>query len=161
MARMTLDQLDQFASTRLQEIGRSNQALIGLKIEVQSFIPQIEVAAERAAIENYRHAAGAIRKDAQASIIPDPLGKPAAPGRPVHTRRGQVKRSIVYAADKFGAVIGPTARIVGVAMKSHEFGGDRPDTPTVEHYPARPVMGPALKRQTDRFAGRWLGSIGA
>lgn len=126
-------------------------------LTVETFIDEIEIAEERARAENFRHAAGSIRKDAQASIIPDPLGKPSPAGQPVATRRGLVKRSIVYAADKFGAVIGPTANLVGQSMVAHEFGGEYKG----ERYPKRETMGPALERQTNRFAGSWRGSIGS
>lgn len=126
-------------------------------LTVDTFIGEIEIAEERARIGNFRHAAGAIRKDAIASIIPDPLGKSSPAGHPVATRRGQAKRAIVYAADKYGAVIGPTANLVGTSMSAHEFGGSYKG----QRYPKRPTMGPALERQTDRFAGSWRGSIGA
>lgn len=126
-------------------------------LTVDTFIDELVIAEERARIENFGHAAAAIRKDAIASIMPDPLGKSSPPGKPVATRRGQVKRAILYSADKFGAVIGPTARVVGTSMSAHEFGGDYKG----ERYPKRATMGPALERQTDRFAGSWRGSIGA
>lgn len=144
---------------RTKTVRRVGPAMEGVSavLTVETFIDEVEFAEERARLENFRHAAGAIRKDAQASIIPDPLGKPSPPGQPVATRRGLVKRAIVYAADKFGAVIGPTANLVGQSMVAHEFGGSYKG----QQYSQRAFMGPALERQESRFAGSWRGSIGA
>lgn len=143
---------------RTKTVRRVGPAMEGVSavLTVETFIDEIEIAEERARLENFRHAAGAIRKDAIASIIPDPLGRPSPAGTPVATRRGQAKRAILYAADKYGAVIGPSNRFVGTSMSAHEFGGEYKG----EQYPRRPTMGPALERQTDRFAGSWRGSIG-
>jgi hypothetical protein len=52
-------------------------------------------------------------------------GRPAQPGRPPHTRLGQLKRSIVFAVDKkkLSALIGPSASLISDIAKYHEFGG--------------------------------------
>jgi len=144
---------------RTKTVRRIGPAVDGVSavLTTESFVDEIEIAEERARARNFGHAAAIIRKDAIASIVPDPLGKPSPKGRPVATRRGLVRRAIVYAADKYGAVIGPTANLVGTSMSAHEFGGEYKGG----NYPARPTMGPALSRNTDRFAGSWRGSIGS
>lgn len=160
MARMTLDELDAVTSVRLSGHVRSNAALAQIKLETSwqiAWQPEYILAAtESALVRNYGHAAALIRRDARESIIPDPLGKSAPAGRPVSTRKGQVKRAIVFAADKYGAVIGPTARLVGRSMSAHETGGRYKGT----EFPARPTMVPAMMRQAPRFAGLFQGSIG-
>lgn len=52
-------------------------------------------------------------------------GRPAQPGRPPHTYRGQLKRSILFAVDKkrLSALIGPSASLISDIAKYHEFGG--------------------------------------
>ena len=79
------------------------------------------------------------------------------PGTPPNTRRGQLKRSIVYAMDKQRgvALIGPDFDIVGVAGKAHEFGGRF----RRERYPKRPFMGPALEKVKDRLPSLWANSV--
>jgi phage gpG-like protein len=133
---------------------------------------RVAKAARRAVYRAVEKTAFAIRTTAVGSIQrgavePQPSGKkksrkrarivPSAPGSPPHTRFGQLKRSIVYAAAKGEAVIGPRGSIVGESATAHEFGGNYKG----EDYPGRPFMGPALDSNLTKFGSSFAGSIGA
>ncbi len=119
---------------------------------------KVQKAADKAAFKNFGHAAASIRKDAAASITRS--DKPSRAGQPPHTRRGrgnaQLKRSIRFAADKEGAIIGARHSFVGESGSAHELGrsfkGDR--------FEERPFMGPALERSAKRMGNDWKGTIG-
>lgn len=132
--------------------------MFGLSVKVENELQKVEQAAEKAAFKNFGHAAASIRKDAIASITPS--DEPAAEGEPPHTRRGKrgrrIKRAILYAADKEGAVIGTAYSKFGTAGSPHEHGGEYKG----ETFAERPFMFPALLRQSGRFAGSFAGSIG-
>lgn len=145
---------------------------ISVEVTIEMNFNDIEVAEEQARFRNFGHAASVIRKDAQSTIktggqmgrdkttgrfTKRGRGTGSTPGTPPETRRGQIRRAIVYAADKYGAVIGPTSNLMDQSASAHEFGG----TYKGQQFPKRPFMGPALERQTDRFAGSWRGSIGS
>lgn len=114
---------------------------------------RVREAADRAARRVFAKAAFRIMRDAQSSV--ERSAEPSAPSEPPHTRRGQLKRAIRYAAMKDGAVIGPLESMVGVAAEAHEFGGGFRG----QDYPSRPFMGPALERDLDNFAGDFRGEI--
>jgi phage gpG-like protein len=132
---------------------------------------RVAKAARRAVYRAVEKTAFAIRTTAVGSIVRGAVapqeGKkksrkrarivPSAPGSPPHTRFGQLKRSIVYAAAKGEAVIGPRASIVGESATAHEFGGNYKG----EDYPGRPFMGPALGSNLTKFGSSFAGSIGA
>ena len=87
-------------------------------------------------------AAAAIRVRAARSIIQS--ASPSQPGRPPHTRKGLLRRSILYALKEEGgllaALIGTSYDILGPAGRAHEFGGRF----RKEIFPKRPFMCPAL-----------------
>ena len=87
-------------------------------------------------------AAAAIRLQAARSIIQS--ANPSQPGRPPHTRKGQLRRSILYALKEEGgllaALIGTSYDILGPAGRAHEFGGRF----RREVFPKRAFMEPAL-----------------
>lgn len=101
------------------------------------------------------HAAAAIRLTARRSIRRSP--KESASGTPPHTRRGLLKRSLLYNVDKakMRAVIGPAYSIVGRSGSAHEFGGKYYG----RKYPKRAYMGPALRQQAKRIPRMWANSI--
>lgn len=146
----------------------------------------IEKAADKGAYKSFSNAAASIRKAAIGKIKKAPKavrlrqkavkrnsrgqfvkgsGKKSrrtrtlasAPGTPIHTRAGQARRAIVFAADKTGAVIGFRKSIMGLAAEAHEHGGKYKGAT----YPERPTMGPALEENLTRFAATWQGSIGS
>ncbi len=113
--------------------------------------------ASEGSIRSLGHAGAALRLTARRSIRRS--GRPSAPGRPPHTRRGQLKRSLRYAVEKNRerVLIGPTYTVVGRSARAHEFGGRY----RRETYPKRPFMGPALMKIRSRLPRMWADSIRA
>ena len=111
--------------------------------------------AEAGTFRSLNHAAAAIRLTARRSIRRSP--KESSAGTPPHTRRGLLKRSLLYNVDKekMRAVIGPAYSIVGRSGSAHEFGGKYYG----RKYPKRAYMGPALKENKRRLPLFWRGSI--
>ena len=101
-------------------------------------------AIKRAEIRSLIHAAAAIRLYAARSIRQSPRDNPSAPGAPPHTRRGLLRKSILYALlEERGtpvAIVGPSFDLAGLSGAAHEFGRHFRG---VDHTP-RPFMGPAL-----------------
>lgn len=135
--------------------------MIGVRTKIQVDSKPIEDATQKAAFGSFRTAAFAIRKEAQKSIRSRKRkgGKPAPPGGPVRTKRGKggglARRSILYHADKEGAIIGFTASKIDQAMEVHEYGGTRDGV----KFPKRPTMHPALEKNLARFHRSWDGAI--
>lgn len=114
---------------------------------------QLKDAVNKAAYRNIGNAAASIRKAAIASI--ETRSTPSEPGRPPHTRRGQLRRAILYSSDNITAVIGPVRSRMGPAAQAHEFGGAfRGQT-----FTKRPFMAPALEKSLGRFIGTWVGAV--
>jgi len=126
---------------------------VAFKVRTEQNFGAVKTAAEKASFRNLGHAAASISRDAKATIDKSPT--PSVPGKPPHTRRGQLKRAIRYAYDKTSAVIGPIFSAVGTSGEAHEFGRMYKG----EKYPARPFMGPALTRAYPRFASSWGGAV--
>ena len=116
-------------------------------------------AVKRAEIRSLSHAAAAIRLQAVRSIRQSPRNHSAAPGSPPHTRKGQLRRAILYALlEENGtpfAIVGPSFDLVGLSGKAHEFGGPYRGG----DYPARPFMGPALDVIANRLPGFFAGAV--
>jgi hypothetical protein len=152
-----------------------------MRVTVEDHTKNLTDAVQKAAFNNFGHAAASIRKDAIASIkrppgvatnaglMRDAKGRftkgsgrkrvrhePSPPGTPPYSATGRLRTAIIYFADKTGAVIGPAASIFGEAGAAHEFGGEFKK----QHYPERPFMFPALQRGAPRFAEDWEGSVG-
>lgn len=146
--------------------------MISLIVSIDEQIKErLEKEAGRSAYRNFFHAAASVRKSAQQSIDNAPPASterrrrrrrgprrltPSRAGTPIHTRRGQARRAIVFAADEKGAVIGPRYSVMGKAFAAHEFGLKYMG----QDFPERPTMAPALEESLDRFADQWRGSIG-
>ena len=81
------------------------------------------------------------------------------PGMPPHTRRGLLKRSILFGVDRQrqAVVIGPAYQFIGVAMTAHEFGGKFRG----RKYPKRPLMGPTLIKTAPQLSKLWADSVKA
>jgi len=103
---------------------------------------RVEDALRRGARRGLFRAAAAIRLQAARSIIQS--ASPSVPGRPPHTRKGQIRRAILFAVKEdhglLAALIGTSHDILGPAGRAHEFGGRF----RREVYPKRPFMRPAL-----------------
>lgn len=114
----------------------------------------------KATLKALGHAGGYIRKVARSSIkrrTKTTRKGASLPGTPPHTKSGQLKRSILYAVDRKNAsvVIGPTFSGVGTSAAAHEYGGRYKK----QRYPARPFMGPALKKSESKLPEFWKDSI--
>jgi len=110
---------------------------------------RFEDALRRANRRGLIRAAAAIRHQAARSIIQS--ASPSQSGRPPHTRKGLLRRSILYALKEEGglltAVIGTSYSILGPAGRAHELGGRF----RREVYPRRPFMEPALSVIANRM----------
>jgi hypothetical protein len=128
-----------------------------MKTQMKATPKLVEKAAEKGAYRTFFHAAASIRKTARESIVRS--NKPGPRGGPIHTKRGRggglAKRSILYQANKEGAVIGFAASRIDRAMEAHEHGKRRGGV----RFPKRPTMQPALQRNLARFHREWRGAI--
>jgi phage gpG-like protein len=149
--------------------------VIGSSVKFTDETAKVVQAAKDAGELSMGRAAGRIRKDSIASIKRAPKAKAqgrntkgqftkaraataSPPGSAPYTKRGQLKRAIVYDVNKAdqSAVIGPRASVVGLSAEAHEFGG----TYKGSEYPERPFMGPALDKNIGAFAQGFSGTIG-
>jgi len=127
--------------------------MLGAKAKTKFEGRKVRKAAKHASIKSFGHAGALIRKVARQSIKRSAV--PAESGAPPHTRKGQLKRAILYAVEKDSVVIGPDAGVVGASASPHEFGGRYKR----EKYPKRPFMGPALEKVKDRLPKAWANSV--
>jgi len=129
--------------------------VIGLRARTSFDRRRIARASRDGSIKSLGHGAAAIRLVARRSIrrreVPSPAGKPP------HTRKGQLKKAILYKVegDKQRAVIGPEFSVVGPSAMAHEHGGRYRGG----RYKRRPFMGPALEKVRDRLPRMWAGSV--
>jgi hypothetical protein len=129
--------------------------MVGMTIHTRDDVPKVLCQLRRVNIESLGHAGGAVRLAARRSIRRSP--KSSLPGTPPHTRRGQLRRAILYAVERHQqrVVIGPAYDIVGRSPMAHEFGGRFRH----ERYDRRPFMGPALEKIKDRLPRMWGTSV--
>jgi hypothetical protein len=78
---------------------------------------------KRAVVKSLGGAAAYVMKVAKRKIKQSE--KPSKKGRPPHTRRGALRRAIVFAVNENGefALVGPSADLFSNIAKYHEFGG--------------------------------------
>lgn len=131
--------------------------MIALNAKTRWNDKKLKRAAEQGTYRSLGHAAASLRLIAQRSIRKS--DKPAPEGQPPHTQTRRLPRSILYAVDKRAgsAVIGPSRDRIGLAGGEHEhgrvFGGRKPK------HPARPFMGPALRKAAPRMPRFWRASV--
>lgn len=111
--------------------------------------------ANQGTFKSLNHAAAAIRMTARRSIRRS--ARKSLSGTPPHTRRGLLKRALLYKVEKtrLSAVIGPAYSIAGRSGKAHEFGGKYYG----RDYPQRAFMGPALQANIKRIPRLWADSV--
>ena len=111
--------------------------------------------AAKASVDVLRRMGAYVRRVAQSKVRQST--KPSSPGSPPHTRRGALKRGILFGVDKQqkSVLIGPGFRFVGTSMQAHEFGGGYKK----ERYPKRPLMGPSLKESAPHLAKMWENAV--
>jgi len=116
---------------------------------------KVKKAAKKACFKNLGHAGAAIRLTARRSIRKSKTA--SLRDTPPHTRRGQLKRGILYAVDKNkgSVIVGSAYTIVGQSGKAHEFGGKYKK----QNYPRRRFMGPALEKNESKLPKMWKDSI--
>lgn len=129
--------------------------MIGMKVRTEDRTKRVKKKAKAASIKSLGHAGAAIRLTARRSIRK--RQKPSSPGTPPHTRKGQLRRAVMYAVEKEQerVVIGPEHAVVGPSAMAHEFGGRFRS----ERFDRRPFMGPALMKIKDRLPRKWAGSV--
>lgn len=111
--------------------------------------------AAKASVDVLRRMGAYIRRVAQSKVRQS--RNPSQPGEPPHTRRGALKRGILFGVDRRTGpvVVGPSIRFVGTSMQVHEFGGGY----RKERYPKRPLMGPSLRESAPHLAKMWEDAV--
>ena len=109
----------------------------------------------RASREFLKRAGAYVRTVARRKVQTSP--RPSQPGQPPHSRRGLLKRGLLFGLESDGkaVLVGPGFRFVGESMAAHEFGGKY----RRERYPKRPRMGPSLKESAPHLAKMWNGAV--
>ena len=104
-----------------------------------------------------RRAGAYVRKSARNAVSRS--AKSSSPGTPPHTRRGLLKRSILFGTEKQrqSVVIGPAKSLIGISLTAHEFGG----MSRRRKYPKRPLMGPTLLKAAPALSKLWTDSVKA
>lgn len=131
--------------------------MLELDVRFESQVQAVETAVDFAARRVLKRIGYLVAQDAKKSIKTSQT--PSRPGTPPTTRgngRKSLRSSIFYDANDEDVIIGPRFSFVGDSGQVHEFGGSR----FGEQFDERPFMGPALGRNTSRFADEWQGSIG-
>jgi phage gpG-like protein len=125
-------------------------------VQILLRLERISKAVKRAADGALDAAAFVIQQRAQDKI--QTAKGPSEPGQPPHSKRGRLRRAILYSYSKQikEAVIGPAASRMATAGAAHEFGGRFRRT----KYPARPYMGPTLAENAHVIPEKFRGSIG-
>lgn len=129
--------------------------MVGARAKTKFDAKKVQKAAKDGSIKSLAHAGAAIRLTARRSI--KTAAKKSAAGTPPNSRKGQLRRAIVYAVEKEQerVVIGPDYGVVGTSGAAHEFGGQYKK----QHYDKRPFMGPAFEKIKDRLPEMWAGSV--
>jgi len=129
--------------------------MIGIRITIRDRFDLVKRKAKAANIENLGHAGAVIRLTARRSIRK--RKNPSEPGKPPNTRKGQLRKAIVYAVERQQdrVVIGPEFSGVGPSAMAHEFGGRFRG----QRFKRRAFMGPALMKVRDRLPRKWAGSV--
>lgn len=109
----------------------------------------------KASIEVLKRMGAYVRTVARRKVTISP--KASTPGSPPHSRKGNLKKSILFGLEKGSSsvVIGPSERIIGTSLSAHEFGGAYKR----ERYPKRPLMGPSLKESVPHLSKFWNDAV--
>ena len=109
----------------------------------------------RASLEALRRVGAYVRTVARRKVRTSP--KASLPGQPPNTRRGALRRGLLFGVEKGGerVLVGPGFRFVGTSMAAHEFGGGY----RKERYPRRPLMGPSLRESIPHLARMWRDAV--
>ena len=121
--------------------------MFGVTCKIEDTTAAVKAASDRATLTSLSRIGFAVRQEIVALIEHSP--DPAAPGKPVHTRRGLANVAMRYATDRIAknVVIGPRFSKVGRSMEPHEHGG----TYKGVRYPARPTAAAGLAAVAPRI----------
>ncbi len=129
--------------------------MTGAKVRVEFDDDAVKSAVKKGGVKALRSAGAYTRKAARNAVSRSSKASP--PGSPPHTRRGLLKRSILFGVEKhrMAVVIGPAESLIGISMTAHEFGGMY----RRRKYPRRPLMGPTLEKVAPRLPNLWADSV--
>lgn len=141
--------------------------MVGARVKLKNQTAKVAAKARKAGIASLSQAGAYIRGIAKKSIKVSP--KPSPPGKQPHSRKGRLKRAILFAVEKprQSVVIGPTATEAGQIGRTHEQGGTEPPKKRAKgkvkgkarKYPPRPFMGPAFEIARNRLPKLWANSV--
>ncbi len=126
-----------------------------MKTKIEFDARMLVMAVGRGNLNALKSAGAYIRAAARHSVSQSP--KASAPGSPPHTRRGLLKRSLLFGVERKrqSVVVGPAESLIGTSMTAHEFGG----VYRRRRYPRRPLMGPTLSRTARQLPKLWENSV--
>ncbi|MDD3083140.1 MAG: hypothetical protein PHW17_13065 [Desulfobacterales bacterium] len=129
--------------------------MTGAKVRVEFDDDAVKSAVQKGGVKALRSAGAYTRKAARNAVARSSKASPA--GSPPHTRRGLLKRSILFGVEKhrMAVVIGPAESLIGISMTAHEFGGMY----RRRKYPRRPLMGPTLEKVAPQLPKLWAESV--
>ncbi len=129
--------------------------MTGAKVRVEFDDDAVKSAVKKGGVKALRSAGAYTRKAARNAVSRSSKASPA--GSPPHTRRGLLKRSILFGVEKhrMAVVIGPAESLIGISMTAHEFGGMY----RRRKYPKRPLMGPTLVKVAPQLPKLWADSV--
>ena len=129
--------------------------MTGTKVRVEFNDAEVISKVKKGSLKALRCAGAYVRKSARNAVSRS--SKASSPGTPPHTRRGLLKRSILFGVEKnrMAVVIGPAKKFIGISMTTHEFGGMY----RRRKYPRRPLMGPALVKTAPALPKLWADSV--
>jgi len=127
----------------------------GTKVRVEFDDAEVISKVKKGSLKALRRTGAYVRKSARNAVSRS--SKASSPGTPPNTRRGLLKRSILFGVEKnrMAVVIGPTKKFIGISMTAHEFGGMY----RRRKYPKRPLMGPALVKSAPALPKLWADSV--
>ena len=129
--------------------------MTGTKVRIEFDDAGVISKVRKGSLKALRRAGASVRKSARNAVSRS--SKASSPGTPPHTRRGLLKRSILFGVEKhrMAVVIGPAKKFIGVSMIAHEFGGMY----RRRKYPRRPLMGPTLEKTAPAIPKLWADSV--
>jgi hypothetical protein len=100
--------------------------MLKFRTKITDETKRVRKRAKAASITNLGHAGRYIRGMAMRSIKVSP--EPSQPGKPPRTRKGRLKRAIIYAVERprQKVLVGPSRTDIGRIGQTHEFGGTEP-----------------------------------
>ena len=129
--------------------------MTGTKVRIEFDDEAVKNAVRKSGVKSLRSAGAYTRKAARNAVARSKKSSPV--GTPPHTRRGLLKRSILFGVEKhrMAVVIGPAKTVIGISMTAHEFGGMY----RRRKYPKRPLMGPTLEKVAPELPKLWRDSV--